>query len=417
MRPIVIVGGGLAGLTCAEYLRRADRRVLILEKDDHLGGRVWSDYVEGFVLDHGFQVFLDSYPEAKTCLDYNSLKLSKFSPGALLQTQKGFRRVVDALRDPLHTIDTIRSGAFSLSDMWRVLRLRIEVWTLQQQSNLLIQGQTTREFLAERSFSERSIEKFFKPFFSGVFLENDLHTPADMFAFIFHMFSIGSTCLPEQGMRAIPLQLAGRLHDESIRLNTMVSCVEREKVTLSDGHIVDAEAVVLATDYTTTANLLGLNTAEQPWRSTMTFYYATLAPPTKEAILVLNGMGHGVINNISVPTNVCASYSSTSEALVSVSVVGVESDDEVKLQQKINNELKIWFGESVTEWRFLKSYRIPHSLPVRFGARVRQEFDEVAENLGIQLAGDYLINPSINGAMASGREAAQKLLTNGGVIA
>jgi phytoene dehydrogenase-like protein len=417
MKPIVIVGAGLAGLTCAEYLRRANKPVLVIDKDDHVGGRVWSDSIDGFVLDRGFQVFLDSYPEAKACLDYGSLRLHKFSPGALVLTQKGFRRVADAIRDPLHVIDTIRSGAFTPVDMWRVLRLRGDARSLEQHGDTLVRSQTTLEFLVARNFSERAIWHFFKPFFSGVFLENELDTPADMFAFVFRMFSIGSACLPDQGMRAIPLQLAGRLPDESIRLNSVVSRVDRNKVTLADGHTLEAESVVLATDYTTTARLLDLDATDQPWRSTMTFYYGASAPPTKEPILVLNGMGQGIINNVVVPTNVCSSYSSTSDALVSVSLVGNRTDDEEELRHQIHNELKVWFGESVSSWRFLTSYRIPYSLPVRFGTKVRQEFEEVAGNLGVQLAGDYLVNPSINGAMASGREAAEKLLANGGGIA
>jgi phytoene dehydrogenase-like protein len=60
----VIVGAGLAGLCCARVLLQKGISFLILEAAKGVGGRVWTDRVEGFLLDRGFQVLQTAYPEA-----------------------------------------------------------------------------------------------------------------------------------------------------------------------------------------------------------------------------------------------------------------------------------------------------------------------------------------------------------------
>ncbi|MFN8709921.1 MAG: FAD-dependent oxidoreductase, partial [Planctomyces sp.] len=85
--PVVIVGGGLAGLTCAKTLVRAGIETILLEASDEVGGRVRTDEVDGFLLDRGFQVLLTAYPEAKQQLDYSALQLQAFEPGSLIRTR------------------------------------------------------------------------------------------------------------------------------------------------------------------------------------------------------------------------------------------------------------------------------------------------------------------------------------------
>ena len=100
MTEVVVIGAGLAGLSCALSLEAASVQVTLLEASDAPGGRVRTDVVEGFRLDRGFQVLLTAYPEAKRLLDYDRLQLKKFEPGALVWHGGRFHRFADPFRNP-----------------------------------------------------------------------------------------------------------------------------------------------------------------------------------------------------------------------------------------------------------------------------------------------------------------------------
>jgi phytoene dehydrogenase-like protein len=56
----IIIGGGIAGLTCAAYLSRAGQKVLLVEKNKELGGLVNSFTRDGFHYDAGARALEDA---------------------------------------------------------------------------------------------------------------------------------------------------------------------------------------------------------------------------------------------------------------------------------------------------------------------------------------------------------------------
>ncbi|MGA1329779.1 MAG: FAD-dependent oxidoreductase, partial [Candidatus Nanopelagicales bacterium] len=86
---VVIVGAGLAGLTAARQLAKAGLRIQLVEAADQIGGRVKTDVIDGFRLDHGFQLFNPAYPAARSVLNISELELKKFKKGVrVLQDQE-----------------------------------------------------------------------------------------------------------------------------------------------------------------------------------------------------------------------------------------------------------------------------------------------------------------------------------------
>lgn len=405
MPPVVIVGAGLAGLSCAVSLHRAGRDVLVLERQQRVGGRVQSELVNGCIIDRGFQVLLDSYPAARQLLDLEALQLGRFRAGALVRTPHRIVRIVDPFREPLGVFDTIASGTFTLADLWRVVRLR----RTATQPDPAHPHETTLAFLRRRGFSALAIERFFRPFFSGVMLDDHLETPAAFFRFVFAMFTRGGAGLPAAGMGAIPAQLAGGLPDGAVRTETAVREVHRDRVVLAHGEAIAASAVVLAVEPATAAVLLGAGNHHAAMRGCTSVTYAAPRPPHAERTLVINASGRGVINSVAVSTNVAPSYAPAGVSLVTVTVLGSDGYDNAALDGAIRVDLEDWFGQDVIHWKRLAIHRVPGALPVRFGTGAHLPLREAAAERGIHLAGDYLVTPSIDGAMQSGLGAATAL--------
>jgi phytoene dehydrogenase-like protein len=267
---------------------------------------------------------------------------------------------------------------------------------------------TTLQALQRMGFSESMINSFFRPFLGGIFLEPALLTSSRFFHFIFRMFSIGSACLPAEGMEAIPRQLAASLPAERIRLGAKVVKVQPSGVTLESGERIEASAVVVAVEGPAANELLG-DDISAAGQGVSCLYFAAPQPPIEEPILVLNGEGHGPINNVCVPTTIAPSYGPHGQALVSVTVLGIEGN-QAQLESECRTQLREWFGSTVDEWRHLRTYQIPYALPRQIPPALATPERPVRRQPGIYVCGDHRDTASIQGAMVSGRRAAEAVL-------
>ena len=257
-------------------------------------------------------------------------------------------------------------------------------------------------------FSELMIDRFFRPFLGGIFLDADLTTSSRMLYFVFRMFSSGMACLPAAGMEAIPRQIADRLHPGTVQLNSPVATVEPTKVRLCSGQEIDTQALVVASDGPSAARLLG--TSEPVSGQGVTcLYFAATKPPVDRPILLLNGEGRGPINNLCVPTTVASDYGPAGQSLISVTVLGNPADANV-LMAEVLDQLRDWFGTQVSTWRYLRTYSIPYALPSQPSQALNEPERSVRWKPGLYVCGDYRDNASIQGAMTSGRRVAEAVL-------
>jgi len=296
----------------------------------------------------------------------------------------------------------------SFADKLRVARLRSRSLKGTLEERFRDPETTTLQSLQDFGFSSSMIERFFRPFLGGIFLDPELDTSSRMFHFVFRMFSLGSACLPAEGMEAIPRQLAAVLPPDSIRLGARVVAVQSGSVKLETGEEITARAVVVATEGTGAAQLLG-DTIPSSGQGVTCLYFAAQRAPIEQPILVLNGEGRGPINNFCVPTIAAPSYGPPGESLVSVTVLGIPTDEN-RLRAEVLEQLEDWFGSSVKDWRHLRTYRIPHALPRQASPALAIPERPVRWQPGIFVCGDHRDNASIQGAMVSGRRAAEVVL-------
>ncbi|TDB59862.1 FAD-dependent oxidoreductase [Arundinibacter roseus] len=405
--PVVIIGAGISGLTCARYLHQRGVEFLILEASDAVGGRVRTDIHEGYRLDRGFQILLSAYPEVRRLMNYPALNPCAFRSGAMIRRNNGFTQMTDPLKEPLTVFQTLFSSVGSLTDKLRLVRLMKEVSTVQTADFFRDTDQTTHDYLHEYGWSDEMIATFFRPFFGGVFLENDLETSSNFFRFIFRQFYEGEAVIPAKGMQAIPEQLAAGLPAASIRLNSPVAGLHGQVVELSSGERIQAEQIVVATDADTADAWLG-RSETRTYNSTTCTYFAADESPLPQKMLILNPNPLSVVHHLCVPTDIAPDYAPAGKSLISVSTQGLDLVREEKLTNDIRLELTSWFGEQVATWKHLRTYHIPKAL-VRYEPGQSDESPQVRP--GLYRCGDYTAYPSLNAAMQTGREVAELLLT------
>jgi phytoene dehydrogenase-like protein len=404
---VVIVGGGLTGLACARALKRAGLTFRVVEASDRVGGRVRTDEVEGFLLDRGFQVMLPAYAEARRVLNYEELDFKRFYRGAEVVMGCGSQRFADPFQNPLDALKSLQSGVATWQDRWRTLLLWKDCFGLKE----VARGDgvvETEDFLRGYGFSDGFIDRFFRPFFGGVFLEKDLRTSAAMFRYLFAMFSKAGGAVPAKGMQAIPDQLANGL---AVECGRVVRSVSNGEVIMEDGEVVRAKQVVLATSQLASEKLLpeAFRARTKPrCRSVTCIYFAAHKKPAKDGILYLDGDGRGPVNNVCVMSNVSPDYAPEGQHLISATVLGTPHGED--FEAEVRRQMMRWFGPQVGDWRLLRTYRILEAQPEEAQLKAGRDQQDPRLGPGLVRAGDYCEDVSINGALLSGRRAAEAVI-------
>ena len=417
MPEVVIVGAGVAGLACAHHLHAAGVEVLVLEASDAVGGHLRTDVVDGFLLDRGFHVLLTAAPEARRLLDYDALALHAFEPGAMVRRDGRFLRVFDPWRRPLAGLESSALG--SLGDQLRALRLRSRV-TAGPLEALWRRGEVTmREALEVEGFSQSFIEAFFRPFLGALCLDRELGTSSRVFDFLLRMLAQGEAALPAGGIAEIPAQLVRSLPEGCVRTDAPVLSIQSDGVSLRGGEWIAARRIVLATDAAEAERLVELGGGDtlavrvpQGRLGVTCVYFAAQKPPVQESLLVLDGEGSGPVNHLCVPTQIAPEYGPPGVALVSASVLGTPPSpaDEAELVAAVRAQLAGWFGDEVTHWTHLRTYVLRQVLPDQAPGRLEPGMRPARVGPGLLVCGGYREGGVLQGALASGRRAAEALL-------
>ena len=388
----VIIGGGLAGLACASKMQKEKHEFFIIEQSDRLGGRVGSIYEDEFIFDIGFQVYNTAYSNTNSLLKVNEIDLKFFKPGARIHDGKHFQIISDPLRDISQLFSSLFSSISSFSDKIKILLLKYELSNYS-----IIDDQTedisTFEFLKNRGFSEKIIELFFRPFFSGIFLEKKIETSSKFFKYVFSNFSKGLAALPSNGMQKIPDAISKNIRNDLIMYNSRVIRIkDNNTIILDNSKEIKADTIILTGD---SHELLGNKPTQ--YNSVTNLYFSSSIFPEFGSYIHLFPKDE-LINNVAFLSSISSNYSPTSKCLISVSILGLH--DSESLKNSIRKKLSKYFGGSEQEYNLIKSFELKK-------ATIKQPAYYFSNNLltfknKIIVAGDHTVNGSIEGAVISG---------------
>jgi glycine/D-amino acid oxidase-like deaminating enzyme len=410
---VVVVGAGLAGLRAAQVLCRRGLDVVLLEAADRPGGRVATDVVDGFRCDRGFQVTNTSYPALRAAVDLDALDLRPFEPAAAVRGPDGALHLyADPRRRPALLPRTAFDGLIPLRG-----KLALGLWTgrVLAAGPRRVTAQAARSAAADLAASGvtgPAVERVLRPFLSGVLGETELATSAAFVRLVWRSFVIGTIAVPAAGMGAIPAQLAAGLPDGVLRLGQRVEAVGpgprgSAAVRTADAELA-ARAVVVAADPVTAAALLPRVVAPRMHTLT-TLYHVAPTAPARGPTLHLDGTG-GPLANTVVLTEAAPAYSPDApggdrRALVSSSFVGPAG---AVAEPVVRRELARIYAVPTSDWEHLHTVEVTHALPALPGGSPLRR--DVALGEGLFVAGDHRDTPSQQGALVSGRRAAEAVL-------
>ncbi len=398
---IHIVGAGISGLIAANVLERSGYHPVIIEASDTPGGRVKTDYIENYQIDHGFQVLLTAYPAAQKYLDFEKLFLQKFLPGAVIFEDGQQKTIGDPLRNLSLLFPTLVANIGGISDKLKILKLNKDLKKATVKEIFAEEEESTLSFLKKFGFSHNIIEQFFRPFFSGIFLEHDLRTSSRMFKFVYKMFGEGSAAIPKSGIAEITNQLVTKLYNTSLTYNTKVRRVEEGKIILENQEEIESHFTIIATEPSTVVP--NLQNQQVGWKSCDTLYFETENRVIEKPLIGLVADKESLINNICYHTALQTTTNSKKE-LLSVTVVKEHNLNEHTLIERVKDELKKLCNIETN--RFIKRYIISQALPDLTNIQYEMSPSETKLTPTIFIAGDQQLNSSLNAAMISGERAA-----------
>jgi phytoene dehydrogenase-like protein len=421
MTDVVVVGGGLAGLTASRQLADAGLSVRLFEREQTLGGRVQTTAADGFQFDHGFQVLFTGYPAVRRELDLEELDLRPFSPGATIAWSNHRSAFVDPLKRPSAALRSLLNTDITLRDKLRLLWLRIALGRVDIDTLFEGADQSIAEYLSSVGFSERFASRFAEPFYGGITLDRALTSSAKIFEYTFRMVTNGEIVVPASGMGAIAEQLHRRAVAVGVEVETgvEVDAVDADGPSIcAGGERVEADAVIVATDPKQATQLTGVTTPTGA-QGSITQYVSIAGHRQLDTgrRIIINAEDTGP-TTVAPLSAVAPEYARDDRTLLSATFVGrsdgagrdmaalfARSDD--ALYGEVRAALGSWYPEHrFDDVELLRTDRIEYAQFAQPPGFYEQLPAVDTPEGAVFLAGEYTDWSSIQGAMKSGTEAA-----------
>jgi phytoene dehydrogenase-like protein len=430
-RPVdcIVVGAGLAGMSAAHRLAVAGHRVLALEAEGAVGGRASTRVVDGVPVDLGFQSLFAGYAETRDFLRAVGVgddELCPLARGAVFHDGTSWERLSlspGALR---------RFSALTPGDLARLARLAAEV--APRSAAALLAGPeaevSTADYLAARTFSPTAVENFFRPLFGVITLDRGLGSDAAYFRFLMAMLVRGPALMPAEGHGMMTARATAdlRLRGGQVRTGTRVERITVDEagrasgVVVAGGERIPARSVVLAAGAPAARPLLESLDPDAAGRlpaspaGAVTAAFLMDRPLYRGRTIILNTApddGSPRIDLVCQTTNVIRPGAEGPHVLLAMSITTDRPawDGPEELRGAAAALVERWSPgtDLLRRGRALDVIEHPFA-QFRVSPGVRSRLPGARTRIpGLALAGDLLQHPSIEGAVAGGRMAAEML--------
>ncbi len=415
---VVVIGAGLSGLATARLLTAHGLSVQVLETTDRIGGRMATRDVDGFRLDHGGHLLNTAYPELRRHLDLDRLDVRQLTPGVLVHSAGRRHRAGDphpggarqaAARTPFGSpLDRARLGNW------------LNRLAATPAGRLLARPESTASrALAERGLPARTVDGVLRPLLGALLSDPALGTSSRVADLVLRSYARGRLGLPAGGIAAVPAQLAAALPSGTVRLGVQVTSIAADGVETAAHGRIGAQAVVIATDAPSAAELLpGLRLPG--FHPVTTYYHAADRSPLAEPVLLLDGDrpagAPSLVSHSLVLSELHPSYAPAGQALIATTVLGRRSFDSggpAGLEPAVRARLAELYGTGTAGWEFLSVRHVPDAVPAM--APPHNFRRPVRVLAGLYVCGDHRDTSTVQGALVSGRRAAQSVLRDLGI--
>lgn len=251
----IVIGSGISGLTAAQELQKKGYDVLVLEAQDHVGGRLFSAHWEGNISDTGAQFFSEAYPRMKSLIHSNNLKES-IVPGV---DDMGFGK-----KGKIHQISPRNplplSNILSLKSMFKLFLGMNKIKVIDHNKLEDITYWVHEDKISAAEWSLKNLNQEILEFFMTPIISSFNYSKAEETSSYLGIKNLTYTKIKSKtyglknGLNSLALKMAS---DLNVKLNERVKKIENGKV-ITENHSFAAKKIIIATTASSARFLLPL---------------------------------------------------------------------------------------------------------------------------------------------------------------